>query len=45
MLFAVLGAVFAVINTATTPVEAISGIPGLFVWNTAAGRVGSGRVG
>ncbi|XP_076032804.1 uncharacterized protein LOC143020347 isoform X2 [Oratosquilla oratoria] len=36
MLFAVVGALFAVINTATTPVEAITGVPGLYVWNTLA---------
>lgn len=36
LLFAVLGAVFAVVNTATTPVEAITGIPGLYIWNGLA---------
>ncbi|XP_071532782.1 uncharacterized protein [Panulirus ornatus] len=36
MMFAVVGALFAVINTATTPVEAITGVPGLYVWNTLA---------
>nr|XP_045606892.1 uncharacterized protein LOC123763666 [Procambarus clarkii]XP_045606893.1 uncharacterized protein LOC123763666 [Procambarus clarkii]XP_045606894.1 uncharacterized protein LOC123763666 [Procambarus clarkii]XP_045606895.1 uncharacterized protein LOC123763666 [Procambarus clarkii]XP_045606897.1 uncharacterized protein LOC123763666 [Procambarus clarkii]XP_045606898.1 uncharacterized protein LOC123763666 [Procambarus clarkii]XP_045606899.1 uncharacterized protein LOC123763666 [Procambarus clarki len=36
MLFAVVGALFAVINTATTPVEAITGVPGLYLWNALA---------
>jgi hypothetical protein len=36
ILFAVLSAVFALVNTAATPVEAITGIPGLYVWNTCA---------
>jgi hypothetical protein len=36
ILFAVFSAVFALVNTATTPVEAITGIPGLYVWNACA---------
>nr|XP_053638100.1 uncharacterized protein LOC128692767 isoform X1 [Cherax quadricarinatus] len=36
MVFAVVGALFAVINTATTPVEAITGVPGLYLWNGLA---------
>ncbi|KAK7080840.1 hypothetical protein SK128_020131 [Halocaridina rubra] len=36
MVFAVVGALFAVINTATTPVEAITGVPGLYLWNGMA---------
>ncbi|OXA45697.1 uncharacterized protein LOC110856860 [Folsomia candida] len=36
ILFAVFSAVFALINTATTPVEAITGIPGLYLWNACA---------
>ncbi|XP_042217139.1 clarin-3-like [Homarus americanus] len=36
MVFAVVGALFAVINTATTPVEAITGVPGLYLWNALA---------
>jgi hypothetical protein len=36
ILFAVFSAVFALVNTATTPVEAITGIPGLYVWNSLA---------
>lgn len=36
ILFAVFSAVFALVNTATTPVEAITGIPGLYLWNACA---------
>lgn len=36
LLFAGLSAVFAVINTATTPIGAVTGVPGLFLWNTLA---------
>lgn len=36
MVFAVVGALFAVINTATTPVEFITGVPGLYIWNSMA---------
>ncbi|XP_064094116.1 uncharacterized protein LOC135206669 isoform X1 [Macrobrachium nipponense] len=36
MVFAVIGALFAVINTATTPVEFITGVPGLYIWNSMA---------
>lgn len=33
MLFGLVGAIFAVINSVTTPVELITGIPGLYLWN------------
>ncbi|XP_054708622.1 clarin-3-like [Uloborus diversus] len=33
MLFALISAVFAVINTVVTPVEVITGIAGLYLWN------------
>jgi len=33
---AAVAAVFAIVNTATTPVEAISGVPGLYLWNGLA---------
>lgn len=36
LLFSAVGAVFAIINTATSPVEAITGIPGLYIWNAVA---------
>lgn len=36
LLMAVVGALFAVVNTATTPVEAITGVPGLYLWNGLA---------
>jgi len=39
LLMAVLGAFFAVINTAGNPVEPIMGILGLFIWNAAAGKL------
>ncbi|KAA0203533.1 hypothetical protein HAZT_HAZT008266 [Hyalella azteca] len=36
LLFAIAGAIFAIINTATTPVELITGVPGLYIWNSLA---------
>lgn len=33
LLFSATAAVFAVINTATTPISSLSGIPGLYLWN------------
>ncbi|XP_066994832.1 clarin-3 [Anabrus simplex] len=36
LLFSALSAVFAVINTASTPSGAITGVPGLYLWNTLA---------
>ncbi|PSN38040.1 hypothetical protein C0J52_21397 [Blattella germanica] len=36
LLFAGLSAVFAVINTATTPIGAVTGVPGLYLWNSLA---------
>lgn len=35
LLFAAVSAVFAVINTATTPIAALTGVPGLYLWNFA----------
>lgn len=37
LLFSVISAIFSVINTATTPISALTGIPGLYLWNTLAG--------
>ena len=37
LLFAVIGAIFAIVNAVTTPIEAITGIPGLIAWNIIAG--------
>lgn len=37
MLFALVSAVFAVINTVVTPVEVITGIAGLYLWNGLGG--------
>lgn len=36
LLFAVISAIFSVINTATTPISALTGIPGLHLWNILA---------
>ncbi|GLH02876.1 Uncharacterized protein GBIM_08829 [Gryllus bimaculatus] len=33
VLFAALAAIFAVINTATTPSGSLTGVPGLYLWN------------
>ena len=37
ILFSALGAIFAVVNTATNPVESAFGVSGLYVWNSVAG--------
>ncbi|KAG8234231.1 hypothetical protein J437_LFUL007736 [Ladona fulva] len=37
MIFSVIAAAFAVINTAITPVSTITGIVGLYFWNSLAG--------
>jgi hypothetical protein len=36
LLFAGLSALFAVINTATTPIGTVTGVPGLYLWNSLA---------
>jgi hypothetical protein len=36
LLFAGLSAVFAVVNTATTPIGTATGVPGLYLWNSLA---------
>ncbi|XP_021921167.1 clarin-2 isoform X2 [Zootermopsis nevadensis] len=36
LLFAGLSAIFAVINTATTPIGTVTGVPGLYLWNSLA---------
>ncbi|KAJ4427945.1 hypothetical protein ANN_23957 [Periplaneta americana] len=36
LLFAGLSAIFAVVNTATTPIGAVTGVPGLYLWNSLA---------
>jgi hypothetical protein len=38
LLFAGLSAVFAVINTATTPIGTVTGVPGLYLWNSLASK-------
>jgi hypothetical protein len=39
LLMAVVGAFFAVLNTAGNPVEPLLGILGLFIWNAIAGKL------
>lgn len=39
LVMAVMGAFFAVLNTAGNPVEPILGILGLFIWNAIAGKI------
>lgn len=36
IVFAFIGALMAVVNTATSPIESMTGRVGLFVWNTLA---------
>jgi hypothetical protein len=36
LLFAGLSALFAVVNTATTPIGTATGVPGLYLWNSLA---------
>jgi len=36
LIMAVAAAVFAVINSAITPISALAGIPGLYFWNISA---------
>lgn len=38
LLFAGLSAVFAVVNTATTPIGTATGVPGLYLWNSLASK-------
>lgn len=45
LLFCSLAGVFAVINTATTPIGALTGVPGLYLWNTLAMLLDLGAVG
>ncbi|KAE8750902.1 hypothetical protein FOCC_FOCC002330 [Frankliniella occidentalis] len=45
LLFCALAGVFAVINTATTPIGALTGVPGLYLWNTLAMLLDLGAVG
>jgi hypothetical protein len=50
LLFAGLSALFAVVNTATTPIGTATGVPGLYLWNSLASEctltvIGLGLVG
>lgn len=38
LIMAVASAVFAVINSAITPISALAGIPGLYFWNISASK-------
>jgi len=38
LIMAVTSAVFAVINSAITPISALAGIPGLYFWNISASK-------
>lgn len=38
LIMAVAAAVFAVINSAITPISALAGIPGLYFWNISASK-------
>lgn len=44
MLFALISAVFAVINTVVTPVEVITGIAGLYLWNGIGALFSAGSI-
>ncbi|KAG8171415.1 hypothetical protein JTE90_023061 [Oedothorax gibbosus] len=44
MLFGLISAVFAVINTVVTPVEVITGISGLYLWNGIGALFSAGSV-
>lgn len=36
MIFGLVGAIFSIINTVMTPIETITGIHGLYLWNGLA---------
>lgn len=36
MIFGLVGAIFSIINTVMTPVETITGVYGLYIWNGLA---------
>lgn len=38
MLFGLVASIFAIINTVMTPIEAITGLHGLFLWNGMGGE-------
>lgn len=38
MIFGLVGAIFSIINTVMTPVEAITGVQGLYLWNGLASK-------
>lgn len=38
IIFGLVSSIFAIINTVMTPVEVISGIQGLFLWNGMGGK-------
>lgn len=38
IVFALIGALMAIVNTTLTPVETLAGRTGLFVWNSFSGK-------
>lgn len=44
VLFALISAIFAVINTVVTPVEVVTGVAGLYLWNGVGGLFSAGAV-
>lgn len=38
MIFGLVGAIFSIINTVMTPVETITGVQGLYLWNGLASK-------
>lgn len=38
MIFGLVSSIFAIINTVMTPIEVITGIQGLFLWNGLGGK-------
>ena len=39
--FTIISSIFAIINTVFTPIEVVTGIRGLFLWNGFAGKLNS----
>lgn len=38
MIFGLVAAIFSIINTVMTPIEAITGVQGLYLWNALASK-------
>jgi len=39
ILFGIISSIFAIINTVITPIEVVTGMRGLFLWNGFAGKL------